>query len=183
LSRDFAHNIFVVFNRIAYDKAVQHKALAIMPDWLKILIPSIVGIVTTISAAFLSARWATKKAFQERWWERKEKAYAEIVEALHDLIRYSKICAEEYISDGQDHPKKKEFGDRYTEAYWRIQRATDIGAFVISEQSASILTELRNKPELNWNENPPWDIYEADCDHYRNALAQIRRCARQDLKV
>ncbi len=155
-----------------------------MPDWLKILIPSIVGIVTTIGAAFLSARWATKKAFQERWWERKEKAYAEIVESLHDLIRYSSICAEEYLtSREEDHPRKKEFGDRYSEAYWKIQRATDIGAFVISKQAASILADLRKKPKLDWNENPPWEIYEADCDHYSQALARIRRCAIKDLKI
>ena len=157
---------------------------SVMPDWLKIFIPSILGLATTIGAAFLSARWATRKAFQERWWERKEKAYAEIVEALHDLIRYSSICAKESLSGNErDYPKKKEFEERYSEAYWKIQRATDIGAFVISEQAAAILAELRQKPKLDWNENPPWDIYEDDCDHFRKALARIRQCAIQDLKV
>lgn len=93
-----------------------------MPDWLKILIPSVVGLATTIVAAFFAARWATRRAFQERWWERKERAYAEIVEALHDLIRYSDLCAQECLSRGEpEHPKKKEFGERYSEAYWKIQ--------------------------------------------------------------
>jgi hypothetical protein len=89
-----------------------------MPDWLKIMIPSAVGLATTILAAFLSARWAVRRAFQERWWERKERAYAEIVEALHDSIRYCDLCAGEYLTHREEsHPKKKEFGERYTEAY------------------------------------------------------------------
>jgi hypothetical protein len=156
-----------------------------MPDWLKILIPQILGLATTICAAFLSARWATRKAFQERWWERKEKAYTEIIEALHDLIRYTSICAEEYLSgEAQDFPKRTEFGERYSEAYWKIQRATDIGAFVISAQAASILAELRQMPKLEWNGTPPsLESYEADCDHYRKALARIRQCAIKDLLV
>jgi hypothetical protein len=106
------------------------------------------------------------------------------VEALHDLIRYSELCAKEYMfQENREHPKKKEFGQRYSEAYCRIQKATDIGAFVISGKAATILARLRNKPNLDWHENPAWEIYEADCNHYREALAQMTECARRDLKV
>lgn len=155
-----------------------------MPDWLKIFIPSVLGLSTTILAAYFSARWATHRAFQERWWERKEKAYAEIVEALHDMIRYSELCVEEYEAGSRDeHPKKKEFAEQYSEAYWKIRRVTDIGAFVISDQAAATLEELRKKPQLDWNENPPWEIYETDCDYYRKALKSVRDCARKDLNV
>ena len=154
-----------------------------MPDYLKILIPSGIGLVTTILAAFLSARWAVRRAFEERWWGRKEQTYTEIIEALHDLIRYSSLCAEEYLSQENEHPKKKEFGEKYSEAYWKIQKMTDIGAFVISDEASHILNKLRDKPRLDWNENPPWEIYEADCMHYREALAGIRKCAKTDLKV
>ena len=156
-----------------------------MPDWIKnLLIPCVVGLATAIPTAYFSARWAARRAFQERWWDRKERAYAEIVEALHDLIRYSDLCAQEYISGSdQEHPKKKEFGERYSEAYWKIQRATDIGAFVICDKAAETLANLRKFPKLDWNENPPWEIYEADCEHYKEALAHIREYARQDLKV
>lgn len=155
-----------------------------MPDWLKILIPSILGFGTTIGAAFLTARWATKRAFEQRWWERKEQAYSEIVEALHDMIRYADLCAEDYLTHREeDHPKKKEFGENYTKAYWNIQRATDIGAFLISDEAAGILEALRKRPKLKWEENPPWEIYEEDSKHYRDALAAIRKCAKTDLRV
>ncbi len=154
-----------------------------MSDYLKILTPSTIGFLTAIATAFLSARWAVRRAFKERWCGRKEQTYTEIIEALHDLIRYSSLCAEEYLSHGDEHPKKKEFGERYSEAYWKIQKMTDIGAFVISDEASRILQKLRDKPQLEWDENPPWEIYEADCAHYREALAGIRTCAKRDLKV
>ena len=154
-----------------------------MPDWLKILIASALGLLTTAATAYFSARWATRRAFQERWWERKERAYAEIIEALHDMIRYADLCAKEHINYAGEPSRKKEFGEKCSEAYWKIQRATDIGAFVISERAVQVLTELRKRPTLVWEENPPWEIYEAEGKNYREALASMRDCARKDLKI
>ena len=151
-----------------------------MPDWLKTLLT----IAATLVVAYLSSFWATRKAFQERWWERKERAYSDIVEALHDLIRFSEICAADSESGTEDeNPKKKEFRDRYSEAYWKIEKATDIGAFVICDKAAEILANLRDKPKLDCTENPPWEIYRANCEHYKIALAKIKECARKDLKI
>jgi hypothetical protein len=155
-------------------------------DYLKVLIPSAVGLATSIVGAFFSARWAVRRAFQEKWWERKEHAYTEIIEALHDLIRYSELCkeeSEEYPSCAQEHPKKAEFVEQYSDAFWKIKKMTDIGAFVISDEAALILQNLGKKPSLEWDKNPPWEIYEADCTYYREALAGIRKCAKKDLKI
>jgi hypothetical protein len=81
-----------------------------MPDYLKILIPSAIGFITTVCAAFLSARWAVRRAYAERWWDRKEQAYSEIIDALHDLLRYSSFEAERDLAgDSWEHPKEKEF--------------------------------------------------------------------------
>jgi len=155
-----------------------------MPDWLKILIPSILGFATTVGAAYLSAHWATRKAFEQRWWERKEQAYSEIIEAIHDMIRYADLCAEDYLTHREDdHPKKKEFGENYTNAYWNIRRLTDIGAFLISDEAVQILKDLHKKPKLKWEENPPWEIYEEDSKYYQKAMAAIQKCAKADLRV
>lgn len=149
-----------------------------MPDYLKIVI----GFLATVATAFLSARWGARSVLKQRWWERKEQAYTEIMEALHNLLRYSSLCAKEY-STGHEHPKRKEFGERYSESYWKIQKMTDIGDFVISDEASGILQKLRDRPQLEWDENPRDEIYEADCAHYREALAGIRVCAKRDLNV
>jgi len=155
-----------------------------MPNWLQILIPSVLGLATTVCAAYFSALWATRRAFQQRWWERKEKAYSEIVEALHDMIRYSELRAEGYLNGRtDDHPKEDEFRENYDKAYWNILKVTDIGAFVISDKAAEALMKLRKRPRLKWDENPPWEIYEEESKHYRDALSTIRSCARLDLQI
>lgn len=144
-----------------------------MPDWLKILIRSVLGLGTTICAAYFSALWATRRAFQQRWWERKEKAYSEISEALHDMIRYSDLSAEGYLTGrSNDHPKEDEFREKYSKAYWNIMKMTDIGAFVISEEAAHVLMKLSKRPRLKWEDNPPWEIYEEDS----KTLSRSSRC-------
>ena len=155
-----------------------------MPDYLKLLIPSVIGFVTTVCAAFLSARWAVRRAYQARWWDRKEEAYREIIDALHDLLRYSSFQAGREL-EGQraDHPKEKVFRDRYSEAYWKVQRMTDIGPFAISEKATRILQRLRDRPKLEWGDCPTFELREEEANQYREALDGIRECARRDLKV
>ncbi|MGJ8697025.1 MAG: hypothetical protein ACSHYF_11960 [Verrucomicrobiaceae bacterium] len=155
-----------------------------MSDWAKILIPSSIGLFTAVGAAYLSALWATRRAFQQRWWERKEQAYTEIVEALYAIIRYFDITAEAYLFMTEaDHPKKAEFHQAYSEAHWRIERATDIGGFVISDEAASVLQNLRKRPKLSWEENAPWEVYEEESKHFRSALAEVRKLAKRDLQI
>ena len=156
-----------------------------MPDYLKVLIPSAVGFVTTVAAAFFSARWAVRRAFEERWWARKEQAYTEIIEALHDLLRYASIEAEARRTGEQvtDTKGRNEFRALYLKAYWKVQKMTDIGAFVISDGAAEILRRLRQRPKLAPEYDPPLDVREEEVESYREALDGIRECARQDLRV
>ena len=140
-------------------------------------------MVAGITAARLSAKWATEGALKQRWSERKEKAYAEIVEALYDIILFCDLAEVEYMKmNERDNPKMADYRSKYSEAYLKIQRATDIGAFVISDDSVSILSDLRKRPTLDWNKNPPWEIYEEESRHFHDALAAIMRCAKHDLK-
>lgn len=46
------------------------------------------GIISAILAAYFTARWSLRKLYSEKWWERKEKAYSEIVEALYEVMQY-----------------------------------------------------------------------------------------------
>jgi hypothetical protein len=54
-----------------------------------------------------------------------------------------------------------------------------LGAYVISEEAAKILSELDSRPG---HENPYEEI-EADLDAYEKALTKIRDVAKKGLKV
>ena len=151
-----------------------------MIEWIKIVLP---GVIPAVVAAYLSARWTANRFYREKWWEQKYKAYSELFDMLYDMIQYCDLMADiEQHGRTPEHPKKKEFGQKYTEAYWKILKTTDIGSFVISEKATYILKSLRERPRLKWEENPPWDIYEDDCNHYQKALTDIREIASVELK-
>ena len=142
------------------------------------------GIITAILASYLAAKWSLKKSYFEKWWERKEHAYVEIIGALYDLIQYLEIKQEDY-GQGTGYSEEKEAGfiKKYNQAYRQMKKSTDIGAFVISPRAVTILKELRDRPRLKWNENPPWEIYEQEYEYHRQALDKIVQVAKDDLKV
>lgn len=149
---------------------------------MEFLIKIIPGIITAILGSYLAAKWSLKKFYSEKWWDRKDHAYTEIIGALYDVIQYCEIQKENYgQGTGYSKEKQAELAANYTAAYWKIKRATDIGAFVISERAQEILKELSDRPRLEWEENPPWDIYEADYEAHQKALSQIVKIAKSDL--
>jgi len=150
----------------------------------ELLLKTLPGIVTAILASYLAAKWSLRKFYSEKWWQRKEKAYTEIIDALYDLIQYCAIRKEDYGGGtGYSGDKDKEFAERYSQAFWKIKKATDIGAFVVSSKAANILKELRDKPKLEWDKNPSWDIYHQDYEYYKDALNKIVQVAKKDLKA
>lgn len=142
------------------------------------------GIITAIIASYLTAQWSIRRFYSEKWWGRKERAYTEIIDALYDLLLYCEIQKEDFgQGSGYSENKMKSFRERYNQAYWKIKKATDIGAFVVSSKAEITLKELRDRPRLPWDDSDLWDIYEADYRYYQNTLEKIVDIARKDLKA
>ncbi len=154
-----------------------------MEKIVEFILASLPGIVTAILAAFISSRWAFRQLLADKWWDRKEKAYSDIIDALYDLVQYTEIRKDDY-GDGAGYSEQRlsELGDRYSAAIWKVKRATAIGAFLISDESAAILDELHTRSSLDWNDNPPWEVYEHDYRGYQDALKRFRHAARDDLR-
>ena len=148
------------------------------------LLKTLPGIITAILASYLAAKWSLRKFYTEKRWQRKENAYVEIIDALYDLIQYCEIKKEDYGGGtGYSEDKESFFAERYSQAFWKIKKATDIGAFVVSPNATIILKELRDRPKLDWDDNPSWDIYQQDYEYYREALNKIVQVAKEDLKT
>lgn len=124
------------------------------------LVLSVLPGVITILALYLTAVLSLKKFYAEKRLERKEKAYEGVIEALYDMLQYCEIMKEPYGDTGYPGEKMKELQEKYNRAFWEVKRATDIGALVMAHEAVAILKDLRERPKLNWDKNPPWDIYE-----------------------
>lgn len=155
-----------------------------MDNLLSTLVSSAVGLMSALVAAYLSAQWAIRRTLREQWWHQKFKVYSEIIEALHHLVWYSEDLTEFY--NNAEHarlgPKHAERHDKYLDAQLVIRKATDIGSFIISEDAADLLLNLKKDTEVDDDQVPNEVIVNSQRDCYQKALGQIRVCAKEDLR-
>ena len=149
-----------------------------------ILLKFLPGIITAIIASYLAALWSLRKIYSEKWWDRKEKAYSEIIDSLYDIMHYCEVQVEHHeYGRKYSEERMKEVQYKYAEAYRKLKKVTDIGGFVISSKGAKVLKDLRNRPKLDWNQNPPFEIYDQDFQYYKQALEKIIEIANKDLRA
>ena len=85
------------------------------------------GILVAIFSSWLSAQWALRKFYSEKWWDRRERAYSEIVNSLYDLVQYFSVHKEDYgQGTGYSKEKESELNQNYEKSYWALKKATDI---------------------------------------------------------
>ena len=142
------------------------------------------SIMTAIIASYLTAQWSLKKFYNEKRWERREQAYREIINSLYDVIQYLSIVKEDYgQGTGFSEEKLADYRYKYSQALQATYKASDIGSFVISEKAMCELKKLRNREVLDWDNNPPWDIYEQEHEYFKNALEGVIKIAQKELKI
>lgn len=144
----------------------------------------LVKITPGIIAAFVAARLAVNKFYKEKSWERREKAYAEIINSLYDLIKYFRVHKEDYgQGTGLSENTEAELYAAYISASSSLAKATDIGSFYISNEANAVLNELRNRALLNYREEPMFEIYESEFQAHQTALNKFLVIAKKDLKI
>lgn len=148
-----------------------------MPEWLKLILSSLPGVATAIVAAYLAARFSIRRLYEEKWWDRKAQAYTEIIDCLSHLVQ----CFDCYTDQPGRIDLPKHLHEGYLPARQKLDKATTVGAFVISEEAAGVLAELQGIPRLSPDENPTSEIYQSEFEFYSAALNAIRDCARKDL--
>src|SRR5438477_13173117 len=98
-----------------------------MPTWLTNiligLVPAIlVAIVTSVTTVFLALR----RFRQERWWDKKEAMYAELLETLHGLKRYTESCIERSQTDSDDKQNEAEIDRIWKECSAKLNHLEDL---------------------------------------------------------
>lgn len=170
------HSIWIVNSRILFI-TVNTKEV-VLEDLYKYIAAIIIGFVSAYCGSF----FAVKKFKKEKLWERKEKAYTEIINALYDMLQHCEIRKEDYgQGTGLNEKRETEIRNAYNTSYWKIKKATDIGAFVISKKAHSVLMELQKREILVWEENPEFEIYEHEFQHFQKALNKIVTIAKEEL--
>lgn len=143
-----------------------------------------VRILPGLIIAFFAARWAASKFYAEKSWERRERAYEEIIHALYELIRYFRIHKEDYgQGTGLAEDKENELFEKYLSASSSLGKATDIGSFYISDEASEVLLKLREREQLNYYEEPKFEFFEKEYQDHAEALDNFVSIAKKDLRI
>ena len=149
-----------------------------------VLIKFLPGIISAIIASYLSAKWSLRKIYSEKWWERKERAYSDIITSLYDIMIYYEYKYDYYMQGLELlDEENREFKEKYKEANLKLKKVSSIGGFVISKDAADALYSLSARPNIEWGENPPWEIIVKEFDYHKIILDKIVAIANKDLKV
>ncbi len=110
--------------------------------FLKVFIAIVTGIAIAAASSWITVRLSLRRFRSEKWWEKKVAAYERVIDAFHDLKRFTSehMVAEEQlkeIDDARDH-QLRELAQKGRD---EILRASDVGAFILSEKTLSILAK------------------------------------------
>lgn len=139
-------------------------------------------IGTGLTAGLLSAWLARRDHRYKTWWQMRVEAYQGLIEALSDLAyvygqRFNhEINGHEPGADANEHLSK--LGD---EAYAKVRKAADSGAFLFSLSVLSSLAELRKEYERGYDHYI--EAMQGMADESEKCLAAIVAVSRNDLAV
>lgn len=114
---------------------------------------------------------------------RREKAYEEIIVALYDMIKYFRVHKEDYgQGTGLSDDRERELLQEYIRASSSLSKATDIGAFYISQDAVDVLQKLRSREQLDYYNEPRFEFYEQEYKEHDKAMKKLVEVAKHDLK-
>ncbi len=149
----------------------------------QILLQFVLTAATAVGASFFTARFALRRFYSEKWWEKKYEGYSSILESLHYI---SRDFDEEWdaVTHGREIPdeRKDELSAKFREAKDELAKRMDIGQFVISDAAVAVLATFQK--ELGTaNTTESWPPYIDECLVATDkALQQMRAIAKRDLE-
>jgi hypothetical protein len=146
--------------------------------------------LAALLASTLTHLLTHRRFIQGRWWDRKNKAYGDIIGSLVGLIRsleWQRDVEERYATRPGYEPSEerlKAVRDEYKEGRDQIERAAIEGGYVVTRKAANALAELvealRVGPGIttDW-----WGWFDSCCGKAESCLEIVRAEARSDLRV
>ena len=143
----------------------------------------VIGISIAAVSSWITVQLSRKKFRTERLWEKKIDAYERLIEALHQSKKFS---SEHLIAEikSRDIDEARDFELRKLAQAARevIDRAADIGGFVMSEKSVAIVKNYQSEAE-KLDTCQFWYEY-IDMDHTitERCLNRVIQAAKEDLE-
>ena len=144
----------------------------------------LIAVVTGAVSAWITVQLSLKRFRSEKWWERKVAAYERVIEALH----HSKAFTDAHFDAAQQgrtvsEEKDQDLRRRLEAAHLEIDKATDVGGFLLSDEAQERLKRYGKEAKEAAN-TPHWvDFLIDDCAAVTSCLSDLIRIAKKDLQA
>lgn len=135
-----------------------------------------VGLIAGLFSSFL----ANRDHRHRKWWELRVAAYQNTIEALSDLVYYYNKHYNAEIEYRELPPEFKNKLDVYWEqAFPKVRRFADSGAFLFSEEANAALRELMKSDDAQCY----IDHHDTNLAKAQKCLTRLVECSKVDLKL
>jgi hypothetical protein len=146
------------------------------------LLTPFLAAAASFVGAWLAARFALHRFYQEKAWERKAAAYTVIFEALHQMetrfdIEYNAIITYQDVPEDEAAKHAADYQAAKTSLYRTMAGQT----WVLSEHSQELLKKL--DLELSKSRDSLHDIYDHGLGTIQETTATLKKLAQEDLKI
>jgi hypothetical protein len=148
----------------------------ITKDWL-----SIVQILVTIAGMYvgpkLAIRYSMKQFHSTKWWERREQLYTSLLESLSFLRYYYAEQLDAAQMQGRWNPSEAD-KKNYAESIERLQKSIEFGSYLLSEESAKVITAV-----VFAGGDSAYEYFDSKIDAVIKATGIVRNEANLNVKV
>jgi len=155
-----------------------------MDELLKgILIGLIPALMVSVATALITVRLSLRQFHSQKWWEKQNEAYSQIVEQLSYLVYYyEELLYEDLGETTISEQKKLELYKKYSKIKEDLTKAAAMGSYIVSSTTSDALAKLLQG--FRNTENEP-DIGRLGSERYnlvRECIEIVRKDAKQSLK-
>ena len=144
----------------------------------------LIGIIIAATSSWITVRLSLARFRSEKWVERKIEAYTKVREAFH----HSKSFSDKHLDaemTGRELPEEtdKEVRELSKEAHKEIDKYTDIGSFIFSDEFYLKLKEYQRESDEVLSNHQGWtDYLNNDQELIERYLKELIQLAKSDLR-
>ena len=135
-----------------------------------------IALLVAVPTALLTVWLSLRRFYREKWWEAKMRAYAEVIQSLHDMKRDLDVSIRAELKGRNTNTRFFKELDRKHRAAWdEIHKNINIGAFLYSPRSIAVLEELRDR-----SRSDPKETY---LQHSQKVQKVVDKCLPDKIKA
>lgn len=142
------------------------------------------GILIAAVSAWITVQLSLRRFRAEKWWEKRVAAYERVLDALHHAKAFSAAHLNAAEADRQISTERdEELRKKAQEANLEIERAADIGGFLLSDEALARLRQLKEDERVASETDDWYEYLSSDWAAANSCLKEFIVISKKDLQT